>query len=127
MIKIYRLTSSLLLADILASEYEEAIFAATETLKGLIDTCIDESLIMQGVNQIRNTNLDERKSGPTVIEKICSTIENLLDYRYSAVWDMALQVVSAIFDKLGNLLFVFLLFLVDVLLIFVSCDIDELR
>lgn len=89
------------LKDILASEYEEAIFAATETLKGLIDTCIDESLIMQGVNQIRNTNLDERKSGPTVIEKICSTIENLLDYRYSAVWDMALQVVSAIFDKLG--------------------------
>ncbi|KAL5853701.1 hypothetical protein ACOSQ3_008819 [Xanthoceras sorbifolium] len=90
------------LKDILASEHEEAVFAATEALKSLINACIDEGLIKQGVDQITNTNLDARKSGPTIIEKVCATIESLLDYQYSAVWDMAFQVVSTMFDKLGN-------------------------
>lgn len=90
------------LKDILASEHEEAIFAATEALKNLINACIDESLIKQGVDQITNVNSDARKSGPTVIEKICATVESLLDYHYSAVWDMAFQIVSTMFDKLGT-------------------------
>eukprot|EP00257_Ricinus_communis_P015111 XP_015572954.1 RRP12-like protein [Ricinus communis] len=90
------------LKDILASEHEEAIFAAMEALKSLINNCIDESLIKQGVDQIMtNKNLDSRKSGPTVIEKVCATIESLLDH-YSAVWDMVFQVVSTMFHKLGN-------------------------
>lgn len=92
----------LLLADIVASEHEEAIFAATDALKSLISSCIDESLIREGVNGIRNSNLNVRKSSPTVIEKLCATIESLLHYKYHAVWDMAFQVVSAMFDKLGN-------------------------
>lgn len=90
------------LKDILASEHEEAIFAATEALKNLINACIDESLIKQGVDQITNVNSDARKSGPTIIEKICATVESLLDYHYSAVWDMAFQIVSTMFDKLGT-------------------------
>lgn len=90
------------LKDILASEHEEAIFAATEALKNLVNACIDESLIKQGVDQITNVNFDARKSGPTVIEKICATVESLLDYHYSAVWDMAFQIVSTMFDKLGT-------------------------
>ncbi|KAK0572072.1 hypothetical protein LWI29_025683 [Acer saccharum] len=90
------------LKDILASEHEEAIFAATETLKSLINACIDEGLIKQGVDQITNSNLDARKSGPTIIEKVCATVESLLDYQFSEVWDMAFQVVSTMFDKLGN-------------------------
>lgn len=90
------------MADILASEHEEAIFAATEALKNLINACIDESLIKQGVDQITNVNSDARKSGPTVIEKICATVESLLDYHYSAVWDMAFQIVSTMFAKLGT-------------------------
>ncbi|KDP33963.1 hypothetical protein JCGZ_07534 [Jatropha curcas] len=91
------------LKDILASEHEEAIFGAMEALKSLINNCIDESLVKQGVDQlVTNKNSDNRKSGPTVIEKVCATIESLLDYRYSAVWDMVFQVVSTMFDKLGD-------------------------
>ncbi|VVA32475.1 PREDICTED: RRP12 [Prunus dulcis] len=48
-----------------------------------------------------NANLDARKSGPTIIEKVCATIESLLGYHYASVWDLAFQVVSAMFDKLG--------------------------
>ena len=88
--------------DILGSEHEEAIFAATEAFKTLINCCIDEGLIKQGVDQIINSNSDNRKSGPTIIEKVCATIESLLDYHYSAVWNMAFQVVSAMFNKLGT-------------------------
>ncbi|XP_010509765.1 PREDICTED: RRP12-like protein isoform X2 [Camelina sativa] len=90
------------LKDILASEHEEAIFAATDALKSLIFSCIDERLIREGVNGIRNSNLNARMSSPTVIEKLCATVESLLDYRYHAVWDMAFQIVSAMFDKLGE-------------------------
>lgn len=90
------------LNDIIASEHEEAIFAATDALKSLIFSCIDESLIREGVNEIRNSNLNVRKPSPTVIEKLCATVESLLDYKYHAVWDMAFQVVSAMFDKLGE-------------------------
>ncbi|CAL5339277.1 unnamed protein product [Camellia sinensis] len=90
------------LRDILASEHEEALFAATEAFKSVIHACIDVTLIKQGVDQIiASVNVDTRKSRPTIIEKICATIENLLDYRYSMVWDMSFQVVSTMFDKLG--------------------------
>ncbi|KAF8100994.1 hypothetical protein N665_0212s0035 [Sinapis alba] len=90
------------LKDIIASEHEEAIFAATDALKSLINSCIDESLIRESINGIRNSDLDARKSSPTVIEKLCATVESLLDYKYHAVWDMAFQVVSTMFDKLGE-------------------------
>ncbi|XP_065849103.1 uncharacterized protein [Euphorbia lathyris] len=90
------------LKDILASEHEEAIFAAMEALKSLINNCIDESLIKQGVDQMMITTENGRKSGPTVIEKLCATTESLLDYHYNAVWDMVFQVVSTMFDKLGD-------------------------
>lgn len=88
--------------DILASEHEEAIFAAMEALSGLIRTCIAGSLIEQGVDQIKTTVGGLRKSGPTIIEKICATIEGFLGYRYSAVWDMSFQVVSTTFNQLGK-------------------------
>ncbi len=72
-------------------------------LKSLINACIDEKLIKEGVDEIimMNPHNDARMFGPTIIEKICVTIENLLDYHYAAVWDMAFQVVSTMFDKLG--------------------------
>ncbi|KAM0969999.1 hypothetical protein EV1_017912 [Malus domestica] len=90
------------LEDVLASEHEEAIHAAADTFKGLIRACIDESLVKQGVDQIvMNAKNDARKSGPTIIEKVCATIESLLGYHYAGVWDLAFQVVSAMFDKLG--------------------------
>lgn len=91
-------------ADVLAFEHEEALFAARDALKNIVHDCIDESLIKQGVDQIKITaKADARRSAPTVIEKVCATIESLLDYRYAAVWDMSFQVVSAMFDKLGIL------------------------
>jgi len=89
-------------ADILASEHEEAIHAATDALKSMISSCIDESLIKQGVEQISlSENKESRRSAPTIIEKICATVESLLDYHYTAVWDRVFQVVSAMFQKLG--------------------------
>ncbi|URE31142.1 NUC173 domain [Musa troglodytarum] len=90
------------LGDILATEHEEAMFAAIEALKGLIRACVDESLIKQGVDQIKTTYGELRKSGPTVIEKICATIEGFLGYRYNAVWDMSFQVLSTTFSQLGE-------------------------
>ncbi|CAL9039285.1 unnamed protein product [Musa banksii] len=90
------------LGDILASEHEEAMFSAIEALKGLIRACVDESLIEQGVDQIKTTDGELRKSGPTVIEKICATIEGFLGYRYNAVWDMSFQVLSTAFSQLGE-------------------------
>ncbi|XP_060189622.1 uncharacterized protein LOC132618605 [Lycium barbarum] len=89
------------LSDVLGSEHEEAIRAALEALKILIHECIDENLIKQGVDNIIDSSTDMRKSGPTIIEKICATIESLLTYHYGAVWDMSFQVVVAMFDKLG--------------------------
>ncbi|KAI9114053.1 hypothetical protein K1719_015304 [Acacia pycnantha] len=91
------------LKDILSSEHEEAIYAATGSFKSLIHSCIDESLIKQGFDQISlNPHTSSRKSGPTIIEKVCATIESLLDYHFHAVWDRVFQVVSAMFHKLGN-------------------------
>jgi ribosomal RNA-processing protein 12 len=84
------------LADILASEHEEPLLVVVTTFKNLIDICIDESLIKQG--QIGGMS----NSVPTTIEKICATVESLLDYRYAAVWDMSFLVTSAMFDKLGQ-------------------------
>lgn len=89
------------LKEILASEHEEAVYAAMEAFKNLINACVDEVLIKQGVDQIINVKADARKSGPTIIEKLCATIESLLEYHYSAIWDVAFKVVSAMFDKLG--------------------------
>ncbi|XP_071737282.1 uncharacterized protein [Rutidosis leptorrhynchoides] len=89
------------LKDILASEHEEPLSVAVEGFKNLIHTCVDESLIKQGVEQIM-TNGQVRKSGPTIIEKLCSIVDELLDYSYAAVWDMSFQVVAAMFDKLGE-------------------------
>jgi len=92
----------LYLTDILSSEHEEAIFAATEALKGLMSSCIDEGLVTKGVQQIKLNAGGIRKSGPTIIERICSTMESLLGYKYNAVWDMSFQVLSAAFYQLGT-------------------------
>lgn len=89
------------LADILASEFEEARFSAVETFKGLIDNCIDENLVSRGITQIK-ARRQGLKSDPTVIEKICVILEGLLDVRYSDVWDKSFHVISVAFDKLGE-------------------------
>ncbi|CAN1843511.1 RRP12-like protein [Linum perenne] len=86
------------LKDIMEKEHEEAIFAATEAFRSLIQTCVDEDLIKQGVDQIR---MNTQKFEPTIIAKLSAIIESLLTYQYGAVWDMVFQVVSAMFDKLG--------------------------
>lgn len=86
------------LTDIMLSDHEEAIRAAQGAMKNLICACINEDLIRQGVT---TENMEARRSGPTVIEKLCAIIESLLDYHYTAVFDLAFQVVSAMFDKLG--------------------------
>ncbi|KAG8373862.1 hypothetical protein BUALT_Bualt11G0069400 [Buddleja alternifolia] len=97
------------LKDVMASGHEEALVAAVATFKSLIHSCIDESLIKQGVDQIAvNADVTTRKSGPTVIEKVCATIGSLLDYHHEAVWDMSFQIVSTMFDKLGRYSFNFL-------------------
>lgn len=89
--------------DILASEHEEAIHAAVEALTTLIESCIDDNLINQGVAQIK-LRKQGVKSGPTAIEKICSTFEGLLGIQYSAVWDLSFQILSVAFDTIGTTL-----------------------
>ncbi|RZB71976.1 RRP12-like protein isoform B [Glycine soja] len=60
-------------------------------------------MLSKGVDQISlSENKESRKSAPTIIEKICATIESLLDYHYTALWDRVFQIVSAMFHKLGN-------------------------
>lgn len=100
--------------DILESEHEEAVYAATEAFKNILNSCVDWELISNGVSELRrNLNNEARTSPPTIIEKICATIESLLDYRFSAVWDLAFQVVSTCFNKLGNPLSLYILRLVQ--------------
>ncbi|KAD6455114.1 hypothetical protein E3N88_09820 [Mikania micrantha] len=89
------------LKDILASEHEEPLSVAVDALKSLIHTCIDDIMIKQGVDQIIASG-SVRKSAPTIIEKLCATVESLLDYRFAAVWDMSFQVVAAMFDRIGE-------------------------
>lgn len=58
------------------------------------------------MDQIKlNSEGGTRRSGPTIIEKICATVESLLGYQYIAIWDMSFMVVSAMFDKLGMFIF----------------------
>ncbi|XP_045812752.1 uncharacterized protein LOC123906799 isoform X1 [Trifolium pratense] len=91
------------LKDVLTSQHEEAICAATTALKNIINSCIDETLIKQGVDIITlEENKKSRTSGPTIIEKICATIESLLDHIYVGVWDRVFEVVSSMFHKLGS-------------------------
>lgn len=91
------------MADVFGSGFEEAKYAATEAMKNLIQSCVDEDLIKQGVDRVRsNSELYNRKSAPSIIEKICATIGSLLDNRYRSEWDVAFQVVSVIFEKLGK-------------------------
>ncbi|KAL9242169.1 hypothetical protein vseg_016195 [Gypsophila vaccaria] len=91
------------LQDVFGSGFEEPKLAATEAMKNLIQSCIDEDLITEGVNRIKTTsNLNNKKSTPSVIEKVCATIGSLIDNRYRDEWDMSFQVVSLMFDKLGE-------------------------
>ena len=88
------------MSDILSSEFEEARFSSVEAFKGLIDHCIDETLVSQGIAQMKARH-QWLKSDPTIIEKICAILEGLLDFRYSDVWDRSFHVISVAFDKLG--------------------------
>ncbi|KAL5699099.1 hypothetical protein ACHQM5_030046 [Ranunculus cassubicifolius] len=84
------------LGEILATEHEEAVFAAMEAFRSLISACIDRGLIKQEFEHIGD---DE---GGTIIERLCATIESLLEYRYNAVWEISLKIVATMFDKLGE-------------------------
>lgn len=90
-----------MVSDILASDFEEARFSAVEAFKGLIDNCIDENLVSQGITQIKARH-QGLISDATVIEKICAILEGLLNVRYSDVWDKSFHVISVAFDKLGR-------------------------
>ena len=85
--------------DILASEHEEAVLAAMHAYKSLIDACVDEKLVKQGVDQVMS---NARQSVPTIIEKVCAIVGRLVDYNFSAVWAVSLQVISAMFYQLGK-------------------------
>lgn len=90
------------LSDVLASKHEESMVAAVGSFKSLINVCIDDGVIKQGVDQARkNNDAEPRQFVPTVIGKLCATIESLLSYHYATVYDMSFQVVSSMFDKLG--------------------------
>ena len=93
------------LTKLLASNQEEVVYAAAESMRHLIEHCIDEDMIQQGVTQVRCHGQEQkgkRKGALTPIERICVSVESSLGYQYRASWDMSLHVVTALFDKLGE-------------------------
>ncbi|KAL6220549.1 hypothetical protein ACLB2K_008305 [Fragaria x ananassa] len=80
--------------------------SAAFSFKCLIHACIDKALIKEGVDQIvihSNINIDANKSHqPSIIAQVCAIIESLLGYQYTAIWDLAFEIVSTMFDKLGG-------------------------
>lgn len=91
------------LTGLLASEQEEVVFAAAESMRHLIESCIDEAMVQQGVTQVRLHGEEQKRKGAlTPIERICVSVESSLGYQYSTSWDMSLHVVAALFDKLGE-------------------------
>lgn len=91
------------LVGLLAWEQEEVVFAAAESMRHLIESCIDEAMIQQGVTQVRLHGEEQKRKGAlTPIERICVSVESSLGYQYSTSWDMSLHVVAALFDKLGE-------------------------
>lgn len=85
------------LAGVLAFQHEEAIYGASEALQHLVQNCIDEEMITQGLNQ-----LNMRGAKPAPIQRICTTAESLLGHEYNTAWDIALKVISTLFEKLGE-------------------------
>jgi hypothetical protein len=83
------------LAANLATEREELIFTTAECLRTLINECVDNAMIQQGISQ------SEAKAGPSSVERICVCLEGTLGYQYRGSWDMALLVVAEMFQKLG--------------------------
>lgn len=83
------------LAANLATEREELIFTTAECLRTLINDCIDDAMIQQGISQ------SEAKAGPSAVERICVCLEGTLGYQYRGSWDMALLVVAEMYQKLG--------------------------
>lgn len=92
-----------IITEVLAGKHAEAVFAAADALKDLIEICVDEVLVKQGVGQIQmDMNGGTRKSAPTTVEKICASLQGLIGYQYAAVWDLSFQILSVMFDKLGG-------------------------
>eukprot|EP01018_Ginkgo_biloba_P036851 Gb_09813 [translate_table: standard] len=88
------------IAGILACKNEEVIFGASDTLKSLIKNCINDSMIVEGINQVnaqRNSSQQE-----TPIEQICAIAQSILDEHYRPARNIALQIISGLFNKLGE-------------------------
>ncbi|KAL6224264.1 hypothetical protein ACLB2K_003119 [Fragaria x ananassa] len=83
------------------SEEETDVLEAGNAFKCLI-AYIDDSLIKQGVDHtLMNANMDDgSQSEPTLIEKLCGTFQKLLSY--PAVLRLVFEIVSAMFEKLGE-------------------------
>lgn len=89
-----------LLAGMLVFEQEEAVFAAADCLKSLIENCLDNAMIEQGRSALQSRG-KSLNLVPTSVERICVTASSLLGYQFSTAWDVCLQVVASLFDKLG--------------------------
>ncbi|XP_062009125.1 uncharacterized protein LOC133725742 [Rosa rugosa] len=86
---------------------EEDIDAAANAFKCVIHACVDQGLIKQGVDQIGAiaNKYEPQPQESTIIEKLCATIHSLLGYHQTNApalsMDLAFEVVSTMFDKLG--------------------------
>ncbi|KAK4756858.1 hypothetical protein SAY87_006985 [Trapa incisa] len=66
------------LRDIMGSEHEEAIFAATEAFKSIINDCIDDKLVKQGVDQMRmNADMGGRSHSSYLMRGILKSLADL--------------------------------------------------
>ena len=85
---------------LLTSQQEEVVFAAVEIMRHLIESCIDEAMIQQGVSQVRLHGEEQKRKGAlTPIERICVSVESSSGYQYRTAWDMSLHVVATLFRK----------------------------
>ncbi|KAH9313994.1 hypothetical protein KI387_022621, partial [Taxus chinensis] len=88
-------------AEILVIKNEEAVSCAVDTLKVLIQACIDESMVLEGVNRV-NANGNIPCEAPSPIECICSSAETILDNYCGSSSNITCQVISELFSKLGE-------------------------
>ncbi|KAJ7533387.1 hypothetical protein O6H91_13G046200 [Diphasiastrum complanatum] len=89
-------------SGLLASGQDGIVFGAAECLRSLVTNCIDDGMISQGLSQLEAQGTICNTGPPMAIVRICATLESTLGYQYAAAWDMALHVITALFDRLDS-------------------------
>ncbi|XP_057858934.2 uncharacterized protein LOC131067795 isoform X2 [Cryptomeria japonica] len=91
------------IAGILATKNEDVVSCAADALKELIQICIDESMVLEGVNRI-NAKGEILCEDQTPIECICNSVETILDNCCGLISNKIFEVISALFSESSSVL-----------------------